>query len=53
MTEKQLRIRLDGRFTQLHYSVIYEKEILQDTTQRGIYDLRDKILDEIIFINAN
>lgn len=50
MTEKQLRIRLDGRFTQLHYSVIYEKEILQDTTQRGIYDLRDKILDEIIFI---
>jgi hypothetical protein len=50
MTEKQLRIRLNGLFTQLHYSVIYEKEILQDTTQRGIYDLRDKILDEIIFI---
>ena len=50
MTEKQLRIRLNGLFIQLHYSVIYEKEILQDITQRGIHDLRDKILDEIIYI---
>ena len=50
MTERQLRIRLNGLFIQLHYSEIYEKEILQDITQRGIYDLRDKILDEIIYI---
>ena len=50
MTERQLRIRLNSLFTQLHYSVIYESDILKNINKRGLYDLRDNILDEIIYI---
>lgn len=50
MTERELRIRLNSLFTQLHYSVIYESDILKNINKRGLYDLRDNILDEIIYI---
>lgn len=49
MTERQLRIRLNSLFTQLHFTVIYESDILRASTMQGLYDLRDRILDEIIF----
>lgn len=53
MTEQELRKRLKALFDQLHYTVIYEKEILNRISKRMLNDFRDKILDEIIHIQRH
>ena len=50
MNKNELTIRLQSLFIQIHYTVIYEKELLKDMSKRQLNDFRDKILDEIIFI---
>ena len=50
MTEREYRIRLVALFDQLHYTVIYEDELIKNRPKRELYELRDSILDEIIHI---
>lgn len=50
MSEQELDKRLKSLFDQLHFTAIYEKEILEKVSKRKLFDLRDKFLDEIIFI---
>lgn len=53
MTEKELHIRLQSLFAQIHYTSIYEKELLQDISRKELNAFRDKILDEILFIQRH
>jgi predicted RNA-binding protein with PIN domain len=50
MTNRELHTRLQSLYTQIHYNVIYEKDLLQDMSKRELSDFRDKILDEILSI---
>ena len=50
MTERDYRVRLSALFDQLHYTVIYEEELIKSRSKRELYELRDRILDEIIYI---
>jgi hypothetical protein len=50
MSEQEFDKRLKSLFDQLHFTSIYEKEILEKVSKRKLFDLRDKFLDEIIFI---
>jgi hypothetical protein len=53
MDEKQRRvaeIRLNSLFKQIHFTVIYENEIIEHKGLRALLILRDGILDEIIFL---
>ena len=50
MNEKDNRVRLNSLFDQIHYTVVYEKEILKTTSIKNLHQLRDRILDEIITI---
>ena len=52
MDEKERRsseIRLKSLFQQLHFTVIYDEELIRDVGLRELRILQDKILDEIIF----
>ncbi len=51
MDEKERRsseIRLKSLFQQMHFTVIYEKELIEQKDFHTIYVMRDAILDEII-----
>ena len=51
MDEKERRnseIRLKSLFQQLHFTVIYEKELVDEKGLYAIFIFRDAILDEII-----
>ena len=50
MNKRERETRLQSLFAQIHYTVIYEKDMLRDLTKRQLFDFRDNILDEIIFI---
>jgi hypothetical protein len=53
MDEKERRnseIRLKSLFQQIHFTVIYEKELVEQKGFYAIYVMRDAILDEIISI---
>jgi hypothetical protein len=49
MSEQESIKRLKSLFDQIHFTVLYEKEILLELSKRELLDFRDKILDEIIF----
>ena len=53
MNEKSNRLRLKSLFDQIHYTVVYEKEILQTTSISNLSEFRDRILDEIIIIQRH
>ena len=51
MDEKDRRkseIRLKSLFQQIHFTVIYEKELIEQKGLYALYVFRDDILDEII-----
>jgi hypothetical protein len=50
MTERDLRLRHALLYQQLHFTVIYEDEMLQKASMSELYAIRDNILDEILFI---
>ena len=47
---QQRVIRLNSLFKQLHFTVIYETEIVEHKGLRALFILRDAILDEIIVL---
>ena len=47
---QQRVIRLNSLFKQLHFTVIYETELIEHKGLRAILILRDAILDEIIVL---
>ena len=50
MTERELWVRRDSLYKQIHATVIYEDEMLLDISTRQLYAMRDNILDEIILV---
>lgn len=42
-------VRLKSLFQQLHFTVIYDEELVNDVGLRELRGLQDRILDEIIF----
>lgn len=51
MTERELWVRRDSLYQQIHVTVIYEDEILQNGVSiRELYAMRDNILDELLFV---
>lgn len=50
MSRKELWLRRKALYDQIHYTVIYEDEILLEISISELYAFRDHILDEIIFV---
>lgn len=50
MNKRELWLRRKALYDQLHYTVIYETEVLMDITMSALYIFRDHILDEIISV---
>ena len=47
---QQMIIRKNSLFQQLHLSVIFEDNFIQNLGRRGLLEFQDEILDEILFI---
>ena len=47
---QQQIVRLNSLFKQLHFTVIYETELIEHKSLRELLMLRDAILDEIIVL---
>jgi hypothetical protein len=50
MTNEEARNRYRLRIQQLHLTVIYEADFLQKISKRRLEEMRDDMLDDIIYL---